>query len=69
MSINLQDFLLNFAFYIIAIPCFLFFFLLNYTYILCGRCEMADTHGSGPCEETRAGSTPVVRTKLFYVYL
>lgn len=26
---------------------------------------MADTHGSGPCEETRAGSTPVIRTKKY----
>lgn len=28
---------------------------------------MADTHGSGPCEETRAGSTPVIRTKQKFV--
>ena len=31
--------------------------------MLCGCGEMADTHGSGPCEETHAGSTPVNRTK------
>lgn len=24
--------------------------------------ELADAHGSGPCGETRAGSSPVIRT-------
>ena len=25
--------------------------------------ELADAHGSGPCGATRAGSSPVIRTK------
>ncbi len=40
----------------------LIFFIVNARIKTCGCGGMADTHGSGPCEETHAGSTPVNRT-------
>lgn len=38
----------------------IYFSNLNYA----DMAELADAHGSGPCEATRAGSSPVIRTKI-----
>ncbi len=40
------------------------FYMVYYIIRYADMAELADAHDSGSCEATRAGSSPVIRTKI-----